>query len=236
MILLILVVLWIVVLAPAAVKKLLDRRSSVSIDSFHQQLHLLERAGPKLVPPAYRLETAQSATGMAVGQSGYPAVSSRPGRPNLVLLQPVPEDEDGAGCDVVDAAGDRFRRVAPAASAGARSAPSWPERMDDLHHRQVRRRRRDLLLGMAATVAVSGLIGIAVPLFWVLTVLATVALAGYVGLAAYAQVLEEADRRLAGRRPGRPGDGWSAGGGYPADWREDDGDLQPLRQVAAGGR
>ena len=73
MILLILVVLWIVVLAPAFVKKYLERRSTVSIDSFHERLHLLERTGPKLVAAAYRLETAAvAAPGWPSGSRGFP--------------------------------------------------------------------------------------------------------------------------------------------------------------------
>lgn len=201
MILLILVALWIVVLAPAFVKKLIERRSTESIESFHQSLHLLERAGPKLMPPAYRLETAQSATGIAVGQSGFPAVSSRPTRPNLVLLQPV--GEGGAGSDEVvdDASGEHYRRVLspPVEEVPGRGLAA--ARAEELRRTQAQRRRRDLLVGLGGTVVVSGLVGIAVPALWVLTVMGAVAIAGYVGLAAYAQLLE-VDRR---GRPHRMG-------------------------------
>lgn len=263
MILLILVALWIVVLAPAFVKKWLDRRSSVSIDAFHQQLHLLERAGPKVVPPAYRLETAQSATGTMVGATGYPAVSSRPTRPNLVLLQPVREgtgdgSADAPGSEIVDGpSGAHFRRVVPASlqeEAPARRPAA--ARVEDFRRHAVQRRRRDLVVGLAATLVLSGLLGLAVSLFWVVTVLAAVALAGYVGLAAYAQLLEAADRQLPDARaaryrtgPGEPGrpdrgaapagpqvvpaDRWMATVGYPGAWDEEDERYEVRREAVA---
>lgn len=56
MVVLILVVLWIAVLTPRLVRHFREGRSQYSIESFHEQLHLLERTGPKLVEPAYRLE------------------------------------------------------------------------------------------------------------------------------------------------------------------------------------
>ncbi|MGH9091709.1 MAG: hypothetical protein ACRDZR_10090 [Acidimicrobiales bacterium] len=268
MILLILVALWIVVLAPAFVKKWLDRRSTVSIDTFHQQLHLLERAGPKLVPPAYRLETAQSATGMAVGASGFPAVSSRPSRPNLVLLQAVGEGEAGVVADggpggevVDDASGAHYRRLAP-----AHVLDEGPSRrlaraqVEAFRRHTVQRRRRDLLIGMVVTLVLSGLLGLAVSLFWVVTVVAALALAGYVGLAAYAQLLE-ADRRgpaapadgygwlsatdAGGRGPGArevagqggpaaaATDRWMATVGYPGAWDDEDGSYEEPREAAA---
>lgn len=254
MIVLILVALWAVVLAPALLKKWLDRRSTVSIDTFHQQLHLLERAGPKLVDPAYRLETAQSSAGMAVGESGYPAVSSRPSRPNLVLLQPVDDSDAGpdAGDDVVDtSSGEHFRRVGTPATDDEPSRRLAAARIEDLRRQQLQRRRRDLLLGLASTLVITGLLGLAVPMFWVLTGLAAVALGAYVGLAAYAQLLEDERRsHLGGRtrlmspsvREGLPsgdvggwppvtGGGWAASSGYPGAWDDDLRDEGP-RAVA----
>jgi hypothetical protein len=260
MILLILVALWIVVLAPAFVKKLLDRRSTVSIDTFHQQLHLLERAGPKLVPPAYRLETAQSATGMAVGASGFPAVSSRPTRPNLVLLQPVRAGEEGGvdeGAEVVDGtSGAHYRRVqgVPAPDEGPSRRLALAQ-VEAFRQHTVQRRRRDLLIGLASTLVLSGLLGLAVSLFWVVTGIAALALAGYVGLAAYAQLLETgrqgsavghrghrtASRPGGGGAPGGPvrpptraTDRWMATVGYPGAWDEDAGEFyEEPREAAA---
>lgn len=237
MILLVLVVLWIVVLAPAFVKRCLEQRSTGSIDSFHHRLHLLERTGPKLVPPAYRLETAQSSTGLALGQSGFPTVSSMPGRPNLVLLQPVGDGDTGTEDEVVDeASGEHYRRLLPPAVVEPVpvAVPSTSHRVDDYHRRQVRRRRRDVLLGLLATCVLTALVGI-VPSFhvlWVVTVLSGVGLAAYVGMAAYAQLLE-ADRYSAVTRPRRmdaysysssvtAGPLGAASAGYPGAWDEDE--------------
>lgn len=249
MIVLILVALWAVVLTPALLKKWLDRRSTVSIETFHQQLHLLERAGPKLVDPAYRLETAPSGAGLAVGQSGYPAVSSRPSRPNLVLLKPVSDGDarPGGTDDVVDSSsGEHFRRVgSPLVDDDDPSRRLAAARIEELRRHQAQRRRRDLVLGLASTLVITGLLGLAVPMFWVLTGLAAVALGGYVGLAAYAQLLEAerssrrygrtglASRSETGGLPagGVPGwqpvteDRWAASAGYPGAW--DDGADDP---------
>jgi len=56
LVVLILVLLWIAVLTPRVIRRFREASSHSSIESFHEQLHLLERAGPKLVRPAYRLE------------------------------------------------------------------------------------------------------------------------------------------------------------------------------------
>ncbi len=56
MVVLVLVLLWVAVLTPRVIRRFREGSSNSSIESFHQQLHLLERTGPKLVQPAYRLE------------------------------------------------------------------------------------------------------------------------------------------------------------------------------------
>ncbi len=56
MVVLVLVLVWVAVLTPRVVRHFREGSSHSSIESFHEQLHLLERAGPKLVQPAYRLE------------------------------------------------------------------------------------------------------------------------------------------------------------------------------------
>ena len=56
MVVLILVLLWVAVLTPRVIRRFREGSAHSSIESFHEQLHLLERAGPKLVRPAYRLE------------------------------------------------------------------------------------------------------------------------------------------------------------------------------------
>ena len=73
MVVLVLVVLWIAVLTPRLLRHFREGSSHASIDSFHEQLHLLERTGPKLVQPAYRLE----------------APDSDPSMPGLALVDPA---------------------------------------------------------------------------------------------------------------------------------------------------
>lgn len=102
MILLILVaLLWIAVLAPGAITKISERRSSGSIDSFHDRLHLLERTGPKLIRPANRLERAEprrlaTAVGYAPAPVPQPVV-----RPALVLLETARPESEANTIDVI---------------------------------------------------------------------------------------------------------------------------------------
>ncbi len=237
MVLLILVVLWALVLTPHFVRKWLDRRPAGSIESFHHQLHLLERTGPKLVPPAYRLETALPG-GNAPLSGALPAVV---GGPNLVLLAPVGTEGSGDGDEVVDeASGEHYRRLPtplqPPPAVELTAAPS----VDELRHLGARRRRRDLVLGLVATMVLTGLAGFAHSLhaLWALTALAGLALAGFVGLAAYAQVLENqggqprhAARHGTARAPRH------AAAGYPGAWDEDDDRADggyEYQQAAAG--
>lgn len=120
MILLILVaLLWIAVLAPGIITKISERRSSGSIDSFHDRLHLLERTGPKLIVPANRLERAEprrlrAAVGYTQPLPLRPAV-----RPALVLLETAEPESDGSAVDVVplEQSGSPLRVVARHASS-----------------------------------------------------------------------------------------------------------------------
>jgi len=87
-ILLILVaLLWIAVLAPGVITKISERRSSGSIESFHDRLHLLERTGPKLIAPANRLERAEPIPLAAMAGGAHPRVRGSRNRPSLVLLE-----------------------------------------------------------------------------------------------------------------------------------------------------
>ncbi len=221
MILLILVVLWIVVLAPGLIKRHFENRSTESIESFHERLHLLERTGPKLVAPAYRLQTAQASTAPTPGASGYPAISSMPGRPNLVLLEPV----DECGGDVVeDRAGAHYQRIpqvfSPQPDTNRRLQVEEQRRR---HEEVARQRRRDLVLGLVATVVVTGLLGIVGSLhpLWIVTAISVAALVGYVGLVAYAQTLTVDRGRPASLRAGGYSEARSlASAGYPGAWDE----------------
>ncbi len=110
MIVLILVaILWLAVLVPGIISKLSERRNAGSIGRFHERLHLLERTGPKLVQPAYRL------TGTDGASSSVPMivpVAPPPVRPSLRLVSSPAEgasamfeptsDEPTAVIDIAD--------------------------------------------------------------------------------------------------------------------------------------
>lgn len=276
---LILLALWIAVLVPGLWKRRADRRPSGSIESFHHQLHLLERAGPKTVPPAYRLETAHAGTGLAPGQSGYPAVSSMPGRPNLVLLRPVDAEDEADGDDrdkVVDpATGARYRRAPmPAQPVGTTDAgaggavpgaagvgpavagPAWSAvqttgqvlgtaplgvvpPVAPLTRDQARRRRQEILFGLAGTVVVTALGGVVPKLhaLWIGTGLAAALLAGFLVLVALAQrwaAEARATRPLPLAGPPSSLQHWPPA--RPGAWEQDDEvtGLPERRRVAAG--
>ena len=186
MVVLILVVLWAAVLGPRIVRRLREQEPLGSVDSFYHELHLLERAAPKTVTPANRLATAQ---GSWPGSSGLPSVSSMPGRPSLVLLPPA------GAMDLGDAADDR---------TGEPGRSSLAARDRVYRVRQSRRRRRDILLGLLATVVFTGGLGTmhSFRSLWDLTIVAAVALAAYVALVVRAQQLAVA-RRAAQRRVAR---------------------------------
>jgi hypothetical protein len=242
MVVVILVVLWIVVLAPLYLKGRTLRGSTTSIDSFHRQLHLLERTGPKLVVPAYRLETATPApAGDAPGSAatGLPVVSSGIRRPNLVLLRPV-DDRSVEGDDIVDdGAGGHYRRVLPEPAVEPAPTPmpetEGPVRAGpDPYRRQLaRRRRRDTLTVLVSVLFLSGLLGLllGVPGLWVLTGLAALALGAYGALVAYAQnlVVDHGSRRPS-RTTG------ASEGIYDLDTAEPGNveDDRPYHRVAAG--
>ena len=170
LVVLLLVVLWVAVLAPRAVRHLKESSSTTSIEDFHQQLYLLERAGPKLFEPAYRLASGDDAMDQfADAPAGYGR------RTDLVLVDTE--------------AGRRTSTQPMARTAGRRSAGS---------SRRARRRRRDVLLGALGTALLTGALGAmhALHLLWVVTGVSVLAIAGYVALVAYAQMLD-ADRRAA---------------------------------------
>jgi hypothetical protein len=191
LVVLVLVVLWAVVLTPMTVKRFRQVHTDGSIDSFHEQLHLLERAGPKLVAPAHRLETSD--VPMASSATSH---STR--RSDLAL---------------VGSAGAAELGPRMLAGSGAGPAGSWSRRQ------VCRRLLREVLGGLVATVALTGGFGAlhGLHLLWVVTTLAVLSIAGYVALAAYAQLIE-ADRRS--YRPtavALPTPPTSAHGGSPGD-------------------
>jgi hypothetical protein len=193
LVVLVLVVLWVAVLAPRAVRRVREGRSQASIESFHEQLHLLERAGPKLVEPAYRLGTP------------------------IVPLRPQSEPPTVADVTMGGHGGlmllDRVETEQPQRRQS--SGPRTPAPRTPAHLRQRgRRRRRDILLGLIATAAVTGSAGFMHQLhvLWVLTAISVVCIAGYVALAAYVQMID-ADRQalqpIATPAPDRPPSPWA---------------------------
>ncbi len=223
MILLVLVVgLWIAVLAPSAWRRRVERQNVGSIDHFHHQLELLEHAGPKLVAPAYRLNTATP--GGRRGES-YSPVGGDISRPKLVLLRPT-DDEESADVDGVD--GCHYERVGVLQGPAEPTCPSQTRGELLAYRRQESRLRCTVLLRVLAGMAVStGLLGM-VPtlrLAWIFTALTGLSALALVGLIAYAKELEELQRTRQGARAhSNFGDAPVAGAataGYPGAWDEE---------------
>jgi hypothetical protein len=208
-ILLILVaLLWIAVLAPGVITRFSERRSAGSIDSFHNRLHLLERTGPKLIAPAFRLGRTQPSP-LAVGD---PLGTDRP---SLKLLETaLPESEadqmgehtvlvSGIASSVSEGRGDDFVspsvRMLDGPSLGTlprtdlEELPSevvvvTPEVVSERGRSRAARRRRDVVTVLALTTVLSGLLGVVPSLRMALigTACAGVLLLSYVALAVFA--------------------------------------------------
>ena len=134
---LILVVVWAVVLTPGLIRRRHEHRSSGdSVGEFHHHLRVLQRTGPTLVRPAYRLGTAlpdASPTGAGRRPMGHVAARG----PGLVLVRP-----DG---------------VPPSPPRDEERAPA--SRVDPYFRPAACRRRRDVLLWMLSAVFASALVG-----------------------------------------------------------------------------
>jgi hypothetical protein len=226
------VVLWVVVLAPSAWRRIAERGGVGSVDHFHHQLELLEHAGPKLVTPAYRLGTARSGA-----TDTFNLASSRP---KLVLLRPV---GDGESADIDDVAGAHYERVGVIESPVPPVSPAQTEAELSAYRRHQARQRCTFMLRLLAAAAIStGILG-ALPAFrlaWVFTALTGMAAFALVGLIAYAREVEGQRRQ---GRPGRQGRAFQgadrderpihgAQPGLPGAW--DDEEAPPERQVATG--
>jgi hypothetical protein len=235
------VVLWIAVLAPSALRRRSERQGTGSIDYFHHQLELLEHASPKIVNPAYRLHTAVPGGG-AFETSASIAVDD--GRPKLVLLRPT---DDEASADVDDNDGCHYERV------GVLHAPQPPvlcaEPRVELaaYRRQQARLRCTLVLrGLVGTVLISAVVG-AVPglrLAWIFTGLSGLATLGLIGLIGYAREMEAQRRHRTARVAGQ----WDepeyryedveyetqpASAGYPGGWDDEDEGYGYTQEAAA---
>lgn len=66
MVLLVLAMVWLAVLGPGLLRRRAERRSTDSIGAFHRQLRVLQRTGPALVDPAYRLGDEADAASTAL--------------------------------------------------------------------------------------------------------------------------------------------------------------------------
>jgi hypothetical protein len=202
-ILILVAVLWIAVLVPSVIAKLAERRSAGSIDHFHERLDLLQRAGPKLVEPAYRLTGTESAVNMA--GSIVVATPPPPLRPNLALVPPAGDDPrfsdalDSFPDDAV-AGDDMFVRLhtdQSGAEDGSELSIADRRRLVAADRRQLaRRRRRDALFTLCALAAVCGLLGLVRPLrpAWIAAAVLVALLLVFIGLAMYGQRLQ-AERR-----------------------------------------
>ena len=224
MILLVLVaVLWIVVLAPGALRRFGERQGGGSIDHFHRELRLLEHAGPKMVTPAYRLR----------GSRPVHAPNASLARPRLVLLRPV---DDGQSADIDDGEGTHYARVGVIESPEPPMSPAQTEAGLAAYRRQQARQRCTFVLRLLTAAAISsGIVGVvpSLRLAWVFTAITGL---GALALVAYAREVE-GQRRSRARtyrtpRPQPESFMTAAHAGHPGAW-DDDGDA-PLRRTAGG--
>ena len=239
-IILILIVLWSVVLGPGIIRRLRGRESHQSIDSFHHSLHLLERSGPKIVEPAYRLLGEGDGT---VAVSPLP-----PARPRLVLLRPLGQGEEDPMYDhndefVDEGSGARYERV-PYEIDEPESFGAAPL-VEGYGRRMAAQRRRTILFSLVGGVVVTAIGGLVLPILWDVTILVFIALVAYVGLMAYAAThgmmsstsIKPVDRLIAhGVAEGSYGDGeWYGDDDYASEWADevDDAWYEEPRRAAS---
>jgi len=230
------VVLWIAVLAPSALRRRSERRGVGSIDHFHHQLELLEHAGPKLVAPAYRLHTALPGGGAAATQV---AAAEDHSRPKLVLLRPIGEEDEA---DIDDDEGGHYQRVGvlepPEPPACARETKA---ELAAYRRQEARARTTWILRGLTGLVVLTAFIGVSpsLRLAWVVTGLAGAAALGLVALMSYARELETQRRSHRAavdlhRQWLEPEVGYeptAASAGYPGAWDDEEYDMPT--QIAA---
>ncbi|MDA8269641.1 MAG: hypothetical protein M0Z63_07730 [Actinomycetota bacterium] len=155
LILMLLLMVWAVVLVPGALRRRAESHATDSIHAFHRQLGVLQRAGRTLGPPAHRIRAPFPS--LAASANGAPG-----GRPSLLLVRP----------------GDFQGRPAGAAGRPAR-APS-----DRYFGAEACKRRRDVLLGLVASVLGTAVLGAVPPLrpLLVVALVGVMALVGYIVL------------------------------------------------------
>jgi len=182
-------VLWVVVLAPSVLRRIRERGGVGSVDHFHHQLELLEHAGPKLVTPAYRLQSAGS------GRSAAPS-----SRPKLVLLRAV---QDAQAADIEDVDGAHYARVGVIQRPDPPLSPAQTDAELAAYRRQQARQRCTfvlrVLVGAAITTGILGALP-ALRLAWIFTGIAGIGALALAGLIAYAREVE-GQRRQSRPRP-----------------------------------
>jgi hypothetical protein len=218
--------LWIVVLAPGALRRFGERQSGGSIDHFHRELRLLEHAGPKIVTPAYRLR----------GSRPVQAPSTSPARPRLVLLRPV---DDSQSADIDDGEGTHYARVGVIEVPEPPMSPAQTEAGLAAYRRQQARQRCTFVLRLLTAAAItSGVVGVvpSLRLAWAFTAITGVAALALVALIAYAREVEgqRQSRARTYRAPRQEAEPFitAAHAGHPGAW-DDDGDA-PFRRTAGG--
>jgi hypothetical protein len=232
--LVLLAVIWLVVLAPSAWRRISERRGVGSVDHFHHQLELLEQAGPKLVAPAYRLRGTRSGID---GNDAHRSSHSTSSPPTLVLLRAVGDRESA---DIAGDDGAQYERVGVIERPQPVVSPAPTQAGLAAYRRQQARRRCTLLLRiLTATAITTGVLGVlpSLRLAWIFTAVSGIAALALVGLIAHARELE-AQRR---RRPrvqvhhAAEHDPFAGSGrtGHPGGWDEED-DL-PQRHAAGSG-
>jgi hypothetical protein len=206
-VLILVAILWIAVLVPSVISKLSERRSAGSIDHFHRRLDLLQRTGPKLVQPAYRLTGTES-----VPMSDQPVVrvTSEVGvRPNLMLV-PLADTGPGTSADIVLEPGapqgepETLMRLHSLMGGLEQAEVSGLSEIDQrrlaaLERRRIaRRRRRDVFGTLCGLAALTGLIGLAHPLrdAWFASAAFVALLVAFIALAVYGQRVEAERRHL----------------------------------------
>jgi len=175
LILVLLLVVWVVVLAPGMWRRRVEQRAADSVQIFHRQLGVLQRAGRSLVPPAQRLRGADPSVAVrqpaGTGSAGYR-------RPTLLLVQ-----ADGTG------KGSRRGHLADHPTSHRTSGigqPSTgrPASGGRYFHPSACKRRRDVLIGLVASACGMAILGAVPPLHPLLgvAVVAAMLLAGYLVL------------------------------------------------------
>jgi hypothetical protein len=214
------VVLWVLVLAPSVWRRYSERQGVGSIESFHHQLQLLEHAAPKTVAPAYRLHTAVPGRS-DVETSPLPQDTSRP---KLVLLRPT---DNAAAADVDDDEGLHYERIGVLDRPEPACVPETSVDLRALRREQAQRRCSMLLRCLGGVAVTTGIIGLwpGMHLAWIFTGLTGLTALGLVALMAYANELQEQQRvrrsRRLGRASGAGGGVDPATAGYPGAWDDE---------------